>query len=193
MLTLGLSHNESCYQSLLNAYSEPHRFYHTASHINATLIHLDKVKVHIENPSLLELALWFHDAIYRPFSSNNELDSANWCSRFLKDNGVKQETIDHVHQLIMVTMHPSITQSNDEMFMVDIDLSILGSPANIYDDFERNIREEYKKVPYFIYKRKRKALLKSFLNQKQIFQNTFFHEEFEIQARENLDRAIQSL
>ncbi len=47
-------------------YSEPHRFYHTLTHIDSMLNHLDRIK-----PDGVELALavWFHDVIYDPRSS----------------------------------------------------------------------------------------------------------------------------
>jgi predicted metal-dependent HD superfamily phosphohydrolase len=59
----------------------------------------------------------------------------------------------------MVTQHAFQAETNDEKLIVDIGLSILGSPANVYEQFETYIRKEYKRVPAFIYMRKRKEIL----------------------------------
>lgn len=71
------------YSSLESAYSEPHRHYHTGAHIDDCLEQLDSAP-HIANfPEEVELALWFHDAVYKPLSSKNELKSAEWARTFL--------------------------------------------------------------------------------------------------------------
>jgi len=181
MDNLGVPSNEATYQALVKAYSEKHRRYHTSEHINATLKHLDSV-ADLANDEI-ELALWFHDAIYKPFSASNELDSAAWASEFLLENKVEQDRIDSVNALIMATVHTAETEGNDQLLMVDIDLSILGSSSAIYDQFENDVRYEYKLVPYFLYRKKRKEILTSFLERERIYQNDFFYDKFETQAR----------
>ena len=68
MQNLGIPSNENTYEALLKAYSEKHRRYHTGEHINATLKHLDTVEDLADDVDEIEIALWFHDAIYKPFS-----------------------------------------------------------------------------------------------------------------------------
>jgi predicted metal-dependent HD superfamily phosphohydrolase len=190
---LGIAPNEVTHQALLTAYSEKHRRYHTAAHINATLKHLDTVTDLANNACEIEIALWFHDAIYKPFSASNELDSAVWASTFLSDNGVAKERIDRVYNLIMATVHTAETAGNDQLLMVDIDLSILGTKSTVYDQFEKDVRYEYKPVPYFLYRKKRKEILTSFLERDRIYRYDFFHSKLEEQARVNLSNAIEVL
>ncbi len=182
-----------CYDALYVAYSEKHRFYHTVKHIEAMLGHYDAVADLAARPAELELAIWFHDAIYKPFSKRNELDSAEWAKEFSLSNGYDLEGAERVHSLIMATLHNGEAQDKDQELIVDIDLTILGAPPEVYDEFERNVRKEYKMVPSFIYRKKRKEILKSFLNNSSIYNLDYFKDKYENIARYNINRAIKML
>ena len=190
---LGLEENRDTYSSLVKAYSERNRYYHTGEHVNACLLEFDTVKHCAENPLEIELAIWFHDVIYKPFSSSNELDSALWATDFLSANDIDNNISSRVHDLIMGTCHTSSETVGDESLMVDIDLTILGAEPEVYDRFEKAIRQEYKLIPKFIYRKKRREILSSFLDREKIYQNSAFYTRLEKQARENIARAIQSL
>lgn len=87
MFKLGLAPNTSEFEKLVAAYAESCRAYHTDEHIQACLSHLDRVEGQALRPEEIELALWFHDAVYKPLSSSNEEDSAQWASKFLSRSG----------------------------------------------------------------------------------------------------------
>jgi len=193
MSALGLPPSAACYDTLHAAYSEKHRFYHTVDHIAAMLTHFDGVKEIAEKPEELELAIWFHDAVYKPLSKTNELDSANWAQTFLATHSYGKAGIERVHNLIMATLHNGNIKTPDEQLIVDIDLAILGAPPEVYDQFERNVRNEYRLVPGFIYRKKRKELLRSFLSSGSIYNLELFKERYEDQAKQNLRRAIGTL
>lgn len=193
MSALGFKASFECYDALYAAYSEKHRFYHTVKHIEAMLGHYDAVKDLAERPAELELAIWFHDAIYKALSKSNELDSAEWAKEFSLSNGYDLEGAERVHSLIMATLHNGIVQDKDQKLIVDIDLTVLGASPEVYDEFERNVRKEYKMVPTFIYRKKRKELLKSFLNNASIYSLDYFKEKYESVARHNINRAIKML
>lgn len=188
-----LKPNQNTYNDLLSAYSEKHRHYHTIDHIDALLMHFDNAIDLANHPREMEMAIWFHDAVYKPFSSTNELDSANWASTFLSNNKLPENIAETVHQLIMATRHTVEVSGSDESLLVDIDLTILGAPADVYDGYEKAIRKEYKLVPSMIYRKKRKLLLHSFLDRDRIYLNQFFYKKFEKQARSNMKRAITAL
>jgi len=193
MATFDLPTNEATYDKLIAAYSEKQRFYHTAEHIDACLGHLKTVKDKIDHPHEVELALWFHDAVYQPFSSTNEKDSADWAEDFLISQAVASGSIQRVKRLILITQHHAETEAKDEDYMIDIDLSILGTSSDIYDVFETNIRKEYIKVPSFIFRKKRKAILKEFLQRDRLYQTDHFFSKLETQAKQNLKRVIAAL
>lgn len=193
MNRMGLDENAETYEALIKLYSEKHRFYHNLTHIEAALIHLENTSELAQHLSEIEIALWFHDAIYAPFSTTNELDSANLAVDFLTKNQVNKDIVNRVYQLIMATEHNVELKSSDEKLMVDIDLSILGCSAKHYEQFECNVRKEYKWVPYFLYKKKRKEILQSFLERERIYHHQYFFERLEQQARINLKNAISLL
>ena len=181
------------FEALIQAYSEPHRYYHTLVHIEAMLHHFDNASSLAQYPEEVALAIWFHDAIYDPHSASNELDSAEWAARFMCANSATSDFIARVHQLIMATLHDSDIESPDGKLLVDIDLSILGASAHVYDEFESNVRKEYAWVPESLFKEKRKAILQSFEQRNPLYQTEYFRDKLEAQAKTNLARTIALL
>ena len=193
MAALQLERNEATGQALLSAYGESHRHYHSTRHLEDCLEKLDAAASLATDAAEVELALWFHDAIYNPLKGGNELASAEWAKRFLTEAGARPGRPESVHALVMATQHAVPATTEDAKLLVDIDLSILGANDSDYDAFERNVRKEYRWVPYFLYRKKRREILQSFLARPSIYEKPFFREKFEAKARENLRRAITSL
>lgn len=193
MNAFGFAENKDTFSELLEVHTGKDRHYHSDIHISACLKHLETVREQLDDWKVLALAFWFHDAVYKPFSATNERDSANWAMQFLKDNGAAQEKIERIDALIMATCHNGQATDNDMQILIDIDLSILGARADVYDIYEKNIRKEYRRVPGFLFRKKRKALLQSFLDQDQIFGSEYFKGLLEKQARINLQNAIDVL
>jgi predicted metal-dependent HD superfamily phosphohydrolase len=186
MANFGFSANEVTYQELAKAYGESHRHYHNRNHIEHSIATLHQHRDLAEHPDEVELALWFHDAVYKPFSSTNELDSANWAISFLKQNGANPDSIERVNQLILATLHEGEARSQDEKLLVDIDLAILGISEERFALFEKQIRAEYRWVPWFLYRKKRKEVLSSFLERDSIYATTIFAKQLEQRARNNI-------
>ncbi len=177
----------SLYGDLRLCYAEPQRAYHTFEHIKACLAHLDNVSNQLENAFEVELALWLHDVTYDPRSKTNELDSATYASEQLQKLNLPAHCIERVHQLILITQHPSNPQSDDAKILVDIDLSILGADKVSFAEYECNIRKEYRWVEASRYRIERKKVLQSFLAQPRIYQTDYFYKRKERQARKNLE------
>ena len=187
------SQNKETYDALVAAYAQKGRHYHTNEHVSGCLGHLDNCAGELDSPREVEIALWFHDAIYNSLSSENERKSADWAASFLAEQGASGETITRVHRLIMVTEHDAPTQTKDESFLVDIDLSILGASPETYELFEKGVQNEYRLVPSFLYRRKRAEVLRSFMERPRIYTNEFFSAPLERRAKENLSNAISKL
>ena len=191
--SLGLNAEDATFAKLQAAYCEKHRAYHTVHHIDDCLSQLDLTMDLIDNPVAVEFAIWFHDAIYRPFSKTNEEDSADWAVEFLVSNDAGEALTTEVSRLILATKHNVPLQSNDESLLVDIDLTILGSEPEIYAQFEDNIRFEYRNVPGMIFRKKRAQLLRAFMERESIYGNQRFRDLYESQARKNLRHAVEIL
>jgi predicted metal-dependent HD superfamily phosphohydrolase len=157
------------------------------------LASLDLVKHSAIHKNELELALWFHDAVYKPLCACNEYKSAEWAREFLIQNSVNEETINLVTQLIRATEHSVKSEQGDDLLIADIDIAILGQSQDVYEKYARDVRYEYRQVPSFIYKKKRKTLLESFLSKPNIYSTAHFYQTFENQARKNLTNEIRRL
>jgi len=153
----------------------------------------DESKHLAKRPYAIELALWFHDAVYKIFAKDNEQASADWAKNFLQKQNADDETQSNVYDHIMATLHDAECMDNDSALTVDIDLAILGTTPDVYKKFEQNVRKEYRLIPGFIYKKKRKEILQSFLDRKRIYHHSYFVDKYEVQARSNLQIAIDNL
>ncbi|BCD96642.1 hypothetical protein [Marinagarivorans cellulosilyticus] len=193
MKSWGFEENLQTLSDLEKAYAQAGRYYHNAQHIQACLKHYDVIESKLSHPREVELALWFHDAIYKIFSSNNEKNSALWARDFLLTNDAAQDAAGRVYDLILATEHNAPAATLDASYLVDIDLSILGANPNVYAQFEQNIRREYRVVPSTIYRKKRIAVLQSFLVREKIFNNEPFYSLLEAQARVNVEGAVARL
>jgi len=114
-------------QKLVAAYEEPHRKYHTVQHLAECLTLLEDHRHLALAPAEVEIALWFHDAIYDTRAADNEAMSAKWAEAELVQAGVAAEPIKHVTRHILATRHAVVPQGADQMLLVDIDLAILGA------------------------------------------------------------------
>ena len=193
MTAFDMAHNDQTYHQLISCYGEKHRAYHTLEHIEACFRHFETVRQDARYPHEIELALWFHDVIYKPFSASNEEDSAELAKSFLSENKVAPDIIDRVYELIILTKDHAAPQTQDAKLMLDIDLSILGSAPQIYAQFEKDVRKEYRLVPTFIFKSKRKDILQSFIDRSPLYNTAYFQERLEVQAKRNLELAISNL
>ncbi|MBD9470777.1 N-methyl-D-aspartate receptor NMDAR2C subunit [Pseudoxanthomonas sp. PXM01] len=176
------------FEQLKTAYAEPQRHYHTLQHLGECLAAFDGAQGSAEHPHAVEMALWFHDAIYDVKGHDNEQRSADWARDALLAAGVGSESAQHVHDLVMATRHTAVPQGRDEQLLVDIDLSILGAERTRFDEYEQQIRKEYSYVPGFLFRRKRKEILLGFMERPAIYSTPHFHAALEARARDNLRR-----
>jgi predicted metal-dependent HD superfamily phosphohydrolase len=178
---------------LAAAYAEPDRAYHTAEHIRDCLAQFDLSRNTALHPDELEMAIWFHDAVYRQGARDNEEMSAGLARRALGEAGVPEEVTGRIGGLVLATRHLTIPSEPDAVLLCDIDLSILGRAPEVFDEFERRIRREYSWVPESVYRSARAEILEGFLRRGSIYQTGYFRDRYEPQARANLARALKAL
>jgi predicted metal-dependent HD superfamily phosphohydrolase len=176
---------------LLECYAEPQRAYHTLQHLEECLLILNDAKksVLIAKPDLIEMALWFHDAVYAPQGSENEELSAQMALEALGSSEMASE----VARLILLTKSHRPEMGPDDAWIIDIDLAIFAQPMKRVMEYERQIRQEYAWVPEAVYAEKRAEIMTAFLNREQIYLTAWARERFESQARENLRVLIDSI
>jgi predicted metal-dependent HD superfamily phosphohydrolase len=184
---------ESGLDGLVGRYLEPHRHYHNLNHVKVSLDAFDRIAQNLTDPFAIEAAIWFHDVVYEPKSSKNEAQSAEYASDFLSPTKLSPSVVAEIDRLIRLTRQPADPSTEDEKYLIDIDLSTLGAGREQYDRYEAMIRKEYAYVPEPLYKKGRRALLSTFLNGEHIYRTRYFRERFEAQARANIGRALKKL
>lgn len=184
---------EEYFAFLVALYSEPHRCYHNARHIADCLGELDQVRQLAAEPLAVELAIWFHDAVYDPRAADNEDRSAELAKDWLSKSGAKTALADSVGRLILATKSHDASGHGDAPLLVDLDLSILGQPSERFWEYERQIRAEYSWVAADVFAAKRAAILQNFLARARIYQTEFYFQRLETQARDNLRASVEKL
>lgn len=181
------------YARLVAMYSEPHRHYHTLLHIEDCLGEFDRAKQLATDPAAVELAIWFHDAVYDPRAADNEERSAELAKDWLGDVHASDALTDSVGRLVLATKNHDASLHADAPLMVDVDLSILGRSPEQFWEYERQIREEYAWVEQTLFATKRVEILHRFLARERIYQTELFFQQMEAQARANLRASVQRL
>ena len=183
----------ACYDLLADRYGDPRRAYHNQQHLLECLEELNAAVHLCEDAIAVELALWFHDAIYDPARTDNESASADLAASRLAQFVDEPERISRVREMILDTAHRREPATPDGRLIVDIDLSILGKPPARFDAYDAAIGTEYAHVPAAAYRAGRAAVLRAFLDRRTIYRLPHFVAKYECQARANLARAISRL
>jgi predicted metal-dependent HD superfamily phosphohydrolase len=181
------------WRALSARYAEPQRAYHTLRHIAHCLDELDGARSLAGDAAAVEMALWYHDAIYDPRAKDNEDRSADLASAAAAAMALPPAVGARVAGLIRVSTHAGLAVGADPQLFADIDLAILGQPAGAFDEYERQVRVEYSWVPEPAFRAGRSAILRSLLERPSIYGTGFFGKKYEAAARQNLSRSIARL
>ena len=190
-MSLGVAPDESDYRRVRRAWQTMGRHYHTLSHLDSCLRELDGAQDLALRPAEIELALWFHDAIYRSWRRDNEAQSAALAVRIL--HAAAADAVERIRQMILATAHRETGFAGDTALLLDVDLAILGAPPDVYGQFERAVRREYWWVPRARYVAGRGRILGSLLERAAIYHCDRFHQKYEQQARANISAALRQL
>ncbi|MGE3804718.1 MAG: metal-dependent phosphohydrolase [Gemmataceae bacterium] len=178
---------------LIAAYQQPARAYHNLDHLRYMFAIIDRLASCTEDMHAVELAAWFHDAVYDPRAHDNEEQSAALAERRLRELGLPPALIAQVCALILLTKsHQPASVDKNGQVLCDADLAILGS-ENGYLEYAAAIRQEYSWVPEPDYRKGRAAVLESFLKRKHIYHTEIIRLEREERARANVQRELDRL
>ena len=175
---------------ILAKWGAPHRHYHGLAHLRHCLAVYDRNPLRDDR---VELALWFHDAVYDAQARDNEARSAAWAAELAFAVGLQAAIIDAVNACILATRHRHEPASTAEALTVDADLAILGETRVRFARYDAAIRAEYAWVAAEDYRIGRARVLRGFLERSRIFTTTWFHRRYERRARRNLAWALRRL
>jgi len=181
-------------------HGEPHRRYHTLTHIAEMFGHVDEHIDKITDTAAVSLAIFFHDIIYNPKagSPQNEQDSAVLFEQFGQQSlpaghppGLeKGNLISKVRRWIVQTASHKVSESDDndcKLFM-DFDMAVLGRSWEQYELYSQQIRAEYSHIPDIMFWKGRSAFLASTSQGDAIFATAIFRDTRLRQAQENMKR-----
>jgi len=186
------------WQYIVTRYGEPQRAYHTLDHIEQLLVEFENIKHHLSEPHIIALALYYHDVVYDPTRSDNELKSAEFATDALSPY-LSPEQCQQIYALIMMTANHQIDtlvdsdKYNDAAYLLDMDLSILGAPWPTYKQYAKAIRQEYKHVADDNYRDGRTVVLQGLLAHPKLYLTDYYYNQLESQARDNIKRELTSL
>jgi Uncharacterized protein conserved in bacteria len=174
-------------------YCDAGRYHHTLDHIESMYRELFAVKDMIDDWDTILFALFYHDIVYNTQKNNNEAESVELAKDRLSSLMYSPEKIDRCVIHILATKGHCVAKDNDTNLFTDADLSILGSPADLYRCYTEKIRKEYTFYPDKVYNGGRKKVLQHFLNMPRIYKTEYFSDKYEKQAHENLKNEIETL
>jgi len=195
--------HELIIEDVLARHGEPHRRYHTATHVMWVLRHVDDllaatgvvtagVTADVVDAAAIRVAAIFHDVIYDATSSANEVESAILARRAMQTVGWPIARCDHVADMIQDTA-THVARSMDSAVLLDADLAVLAADPARYQSYVSGIRAEYSHVAESAWRHGRAAVLRSFLQRPALFATATGRQCFERRARANIVAELAAL
>lgn len=186
---------DELFEDVVKRYSAKGRHYHNMKHLFDVVYLLNVYQESIVCKEEIFLAAIYHDIIYNPKRTDNEIKSADF---FLKKIcpllKLDEDGSGYVYTAIFATTHKDVEwiTNKDIQLLLDIDLSILGTnDPEAYERYRVGVRKEYKMYSDEQYNEGRTNVLKSFIHKKKIYLTKEF-KKTEKKARKNLQNEINS-
>ncbi len=177
---------------LVARYAGPGRVYHGLRHLHEVLDGVESLGSELADPVSVELAGWFHDAVYDVHRSDNEVASAALARELLASN--PDVDIDEVVRLVLLTVDHRVSSGDaNGAVLCDADLAILAADHARYDDYAARVRREYAHVADDDFRAGRRHVLEQLLALPSLFHTRHGVTQWEAPARANLRRELISL
>jgi predicted metal-dependent HD superfamily phosphohydrolase len=187
---------------LFEHYLSPGRFYHTLDHAVGMVRQVRELRGSVQlgttpEPDLrtvdfdvLEMAVWFHDAVYEVGADDNERRSADLAAGAARAMGFSEPQIDQIRELILQSSHRDPATTFAARLLCDMDLILLGLPWEQFVAGMELIRRECAPMPRAAEQFEKAVMLRTLLERPSIYQTGMFRERFEERARANIRRFI---
>ncbi|MDP9408178.1 MAG: hypothetical protein M3P95_10015 [Actinomycetota bacterium] len=179
-------------------YAQPSRRYHTLAHVHAVLDRADALAgepgCRLRDPRALELAVWWHDAVYEPGKAGNEAASAWLLREQLRayvDPSVLERAVRLVHATDGHRADPASPDWPDVAVLLDADLGVLAGTPEQYDAYVALVRAEFGFLGEDDWRRGRSEVLRDLVS-RPLFRTPRMRAR-EQQARDNVARELASL
>jgi predicted metal-dependent HD superfamily phosphohydrolase len=178
---------------LVERWAEPHRRYHDLAHLQAVLEGVDALDAHAPDPVAVELAAWYHDAVYAG-APDDEENSARVAEAELSALGLPDTLVVETARLVRLTAthDPDPGDANGEA-LCDADLTVLAADPVTYARYVAAVRAEYAHVPDDAFRAGRAEILQRLLDGTALFRTSIGREYWEATARANVEAELRTL
>eukprot|EP00897_Mesotaenium_endlicherianum_P004119 jgi/Mesen1/3735/ME000204S02996 len=165
---------EKWWRVLEGRYGEGQRHYHSLAHVQALFRLYHEYAHFIQDPAAVQLAIFFHDAVYDPcctVKGGNERASADLFDDFAAEASLPSTLAQEVRKYIEQTSDHLAAHgaSGDLAWFLDLDMAVLGSPTDEYRAYADAIRKEYGHIDDAKFARGRRNFLQALLDAPQVF------------------------
>ena len=179
---------------LLDRWSEQQRRYHTTAHLLDVLSTLDLLCAPTVPPPVVQLAAWFHDAVYTGAAGADEEASAALAEHSLQKVGMAAAEVAEVVRLVLLTRdHSPALADRSGALLCDADLAVLGREPAGYARYQEQVRAEYAHVSEPDWRTGRSAVLQHLLDRRPLFTTPAAAARWERPAQANLQRELADL
>ena len=180
--------------NLLRRWQEPHRRYHTVTHLLDVLTALDQLCAPAPPPRQVQLAAWYHDAVYTGAAGADEQASADLATATLPGTGLAEAEVAEVERLVLLTRsHSPATGDATGALLCDADLAVLGRDSAGYARYLKQVRAEYAHVSEPDWITGRSAVVHHLLAQEPLFRTGVGAQRWQTRARTNLETELADL
>jgi predicted metal-dependent HD superfamily phosphohydrolase len=181
---------------LLAAYSTPGRAYHDLRHLGEVLERVEELRtastappgVHRLDRRVIDLALWFHDAV-----GAEEL-SAQWAERALPATVLGAEAVAEVARLVRLTAtHDPQPHDLAGQLVCDADLAILAAQPVRYGRYVADVRLEYRRLDDETFNAGRVRILRALLARRRLFATDHADQSWRQAAEQNIRAELARL
>ena len=175
---------------LKSIYKNPKRTYHNLDHIYGMLDGLEESRHLTQHFLRVELAIWFHDAVYNTKETDNEVKSANLWMRKMP-LFLDEDSLEWGRRAILATIDHLPNADPDIQLLLDLDLAPLGVSYEAFKAAGEAIRLEYSHVPALEFHIGRQAFLAKIFDRPRIYGTDLWYNRLETRARNNIERTLR--
>jgi predicted metal-dependent HD superfamily phosphohydrolase len=180
--------------TLLGRWAEQHRAYHDLAHLDEVLARVGVLAPEAADVDTVRLAAWFHDAVYDPTASDNEVRSADVATVALSGLDVGPARVADVARLVRLTATHDVAPGDaDGAVLCDADLAVLAADELRYASYVEGVRREYAHVDDAAFATGRALVLARLLDRPALFRTEHGRDVWEARARVNAGAELSRL
>lgn len=186
--------SEAFVTRFLNEKLHPNFVYHNLAHtqrvVSKTKEIIESSDVSSKERDQLIVAAWFHDTGFTVSPENHEEESVKIAEKFLNENGVSEDDIRSISEIILATKMERQPSSTLEGYIRDADAAHIASKS--YNDYAALLKKEWELTENRIISKEEWIDININFLQKHSFYSDFAIKNWEQRKSKNLASLLQS-